>query len=97
MNLADREDFFYNLSKADLYDLFGLVAGDKLGYGIHRVVWAWGAEYVVKHERTAGAFRNVSEMRLWREVRNTPHAKWFAPCLSISPNGQWLVQQRAAR
>lgn len=92
--LADKEEFFYNLSKADLYDLFGLVVGDPLGSGCYRKVFVWGKEYVVKYERTAGAFSNAAEMRLWRDVRDGKLAKFFAPCLSISPNGQWLIQAR---
>lgn len=90
----EREEFFFDLSKADLYDLFTMVLTSPLGFGAYRKVFEWGTDYVVKYEKTAGYFANMTEMKLWRGVKDDPIHKWFAPCLTISPNGQWLIQAR---
>lgn len=92
--LQAQEDLFYNLSKADLYDLFAMVVLAPIGKGAYRDVFAWGTDYVVKYERVAASFCNAAEMRLWRAVKDGRMAKWFAPCLAASPNGAWLIQKR---
>lgn len=51
--------------------------------------------YVVKVERATGRFQNVQEWSVWEWARGVPSLKkWLAPCISISPCGLYLIQQR---
>jgi hypothetical protein len=81
-------------------DFFYLMVGKKLGEGIHRTVYLdrLDESAVIKFEtRWNEAFANVSEWQIWNEVRNNHELKkWFAPCISISPSGNVLVQRYAA-
>ncbi len=54
------------------------------------------SKYVIKVEKPGGMFQNVQEWTVWHWVNGTPLAKWFAPCISISPCGLYLVQERTA-
>lgn len=74
-----------------------LVLGKILGHGISRNVYEckFDPTIVIKHEVGSG-FQNVTEWKIWEEVQYTPMAKWFAPCLYISPNGLWMVQKRVS-
>jgi hypothetical protein len=74
---------------ADMY------IGGKLGEGVYRTVYALGPEEVVKFESNAGNFCNIKEWELWRQIKDCKRqARWFAPCIHISPSGQALVQVR---
>lgn len=77
-------------------DAFHLLCGDRLGYGMSRSVFACTLHRncVVKVEEGAGQFQNVVEWETWRRVEGTPFAKWFAPCMWISPNGSVLIMAR---
>lgn len=78
-------------------DLFGLVVGSFLGSGVSREVYEFTLDesLVVKFEEGSRSFSNVAEWELWREVCKAPKfAKWFAPCVSISPCGTILLQKR---
>lgn len=35
------------------------------------------------------------EWEIWEIVQYTKYAKYFAPCVAISQNGQFLIQKRA--
>jgi hypothetical protein len=76
-------------------ELSKLIAGNLLGKGIHRDVYEYrlNKEIVIKIE-TNDSFANVIEWEFWKEVKDTPWAKWFAPCIDISPNGVFLLQTR---
>ena len=78
-------------------DLCHLFLGERIGSGMSRTVYAHGADpsLVVKHESGGGSFQNVLEWTVWEAVKDSPMARWFAPCVSISPNGLFLVQKRA--
>ena len=69
-----------------------------LGKGVSRKVYplAHTGEWVLKVETDAYSFQNPQEWLIWRAVRNTRHARWFAPCKAISPGGQILVQRRTS-
>lgn len=77
-------------------DLFNMIAGDHLGGGIAREVFVHGqdSDLVLKIETESRSFQNVLEWEAWQRLRDTEHAKWFAPCVSISSCGLILVQKR---
>ena len=74
----------------------GLFLGEKLGEGIARKVYVFRPDpkLVVKIEHGSRSFQNVLEYEAWNYLR-TKHAKWLAPCRSISPCGSMLLQWRA--
>lgn len=81
------------ISARELADLF---LGEQIGHGIHRTVYEYNLDksLVVKHASGNG-FGNQIEWEIWEAVKDCPEiAKWFAPCVSISPCGLWLVQKR---
>lgn len=67
-----------------------------LGVGIARTVYPLhnAPDWVCKVEAGGLSFQNVLEWETWRLVRDKSHAKWFAPCLRISPDGTILIQRR---
>lgn len=75
-------------------DLFHMMCQDYIGSGMGRVVWVNSADVmtVIKFEHQG--FQNVMEWHAWLAVKDTDHAKWFAPCLNISPCGMVLIQRR---
>lgn len=77
-------------------DLFGLVAGDKLGEGMARQVheYALDSKLVVKFETGARSFQNAAEWEFWTWVRGTDLERWFAPCRYVSACGCILIQDR---
>lgn len=79
-----------------MQDLFGLICGEELGEGIHRRVFVYKPDdnFVVKVETAEGKGANFLENDVWERVCETPFAKWFAKCGSISPCGKFLIQQR---
>lgn len=91
-----RTDFFTTTIALDLFDAF---VGEKIGEGIARHVFAHelDADAVVKIETRSRSFQNMVEWQTWQAVKEVPNiARWFAPCLSISPCGIVLIQKRAA-
>lgn len=80
-------------------DLFGLVAGDEIGYGISRRVYVYGPSpnMVIKFEAGSKSFQNVMEWQAWDDIQDTPYKKWFAPCYMISPCGTVLIQKRTEK
>jgi hypothetical protein len=90
--LADKTLFEQIIEK----EVFKTLCGDKLGQGIGREVFecSLNKDLVIKIESGSGSFQNVVEWETWEEVRETVHAKWFAPCVGISPCGIVLVQKR---
>lgn len=77
-------------------DFVDLMLGEKIGEGMSRDVYEFSinTDYVVKHE-TGDAYQNVIEWTIWQAIKDTPMKKWFAPCHFISPNGLFLIQERA--
>jgi hypothetical protein len=77
-------------------ELFSLVCGKVLGEGVNRTVYehALDPHLVIKLEHGAGNFSNVTEWQVWQAVEHTEHARWFAPCVGISPHGGVLVMRR---
>ena len=78
-------------------EAFWLLAGDKIGTGMTREVFAAKLHEgcVVKVEDSVAHFQNVMEWQIWQAVKDVPHAaRWFAPCKWISFSGSLLVMER---
>ena len=77
-------------------DLKGLLLGQVLGLGIHRKVGVYKLDptLVIKCALECPNI-NVLEEEVWQAVKDTNIAKWFAPCVDISPCGIFLLQKRA--
>lgn len=76
-------------------DLKGLLFGEALGFGVHRKVGVYNLDktLVVKCALDTPNV-NVLEYEMWIMVCDTDIAKWFAPCVDISPCGMFLIQKR---
>lgn len=74
------------------------MCGELLGSGCSREVFVYSGneDFVVKVEVTAtDMFQNVIEYSFWQDVRNHPDmSKWIAPCIRISPHGNFMIQAR---
>src|SRR3990167_3265512 len=77
-------------------DLKELLLGQVLGLGIHRKVGVYKLDptLVIKCALECPNI-NVLEEEVWQAVKDTNIAKWFAPCVDISPCGIFLLQKRA--
>lgn len=77
-------------------EAFWVLAGDLIGSGMSRKTYACATnkDWVVKVEEDSRRFQNVMEWETWKDVRDTPFAKWFAPCIHISPCGGVLIMGR---
>lgn len=76
-----------------VFDLFC----ERLIYtGMSRAVWesTLMPDCVIKVEERGGMFQNVIEWETWQRVKDTSLRRWFAECVSISPNGSVLVMRR---
>lgn len=86
--------FLEDLPRVVLYDWMNAALGQKLGGGIGRKVFVYGLnpKFVVKVEQQG--FQNVIEWEMWKTVKNTPYARWFAPAVEISGLGTILLMER---
>jgi hypothetical protein len=77
-------------------EFFNTLIGKQLGRGVARTTYAFSANagMVIKVETKGNSYQNVREWEYWNEMKDTPVAKWLAPCLYISPCGAVLVQER---
>lgn len=91
--MGESLEYFGNTIAKDLY---ALCMGKKLGRGASREVFEWrpNMDYVVKVELANHSFSNAMEWDVWHRVKETKVAKWFAPCIAISPCGTILLQKR---
>ncbi len=80
---------------AQYEDLKDLLFGQFLGSGIHRKVGVFlpDTSLVIKCALETPNI-NILEDEIWMMVKDTNIAKWFAPCISISPCGMFLLQKR---
>ena len=81
---------------AQYEDLKELVMGKALGYGIARKVGVFSPDptLVIKCALNDPE-QNWIEWRIWQEISEVKHlSKWFAPCVSISTCGMFLLQKR---
>ena len=77
-------------------ELKRLVLQNKIGAGAGRTVYVcdFVPGLVFKVEDQARSFQNVIEWETWERIRETKLARWFAPCVAISPCGGILVMKR---
>lgn len=78
-------------------DLAWLFIGHYIGAGVARTVYkhALDPSLVIKYEHGNETFQNILEWEIWNTIKDTKLAKWFAPCVAISPNGHFLIQKKA--
>lgn len=88
----------YKFGELSWHDLEKMVIGDLIGEGCFRKVYEYipDRSCVIKVEDGARNFSNVKEWEMWNEIRRMKISKWFAPCVSISPSGIFLVQKRTS-
>lgn len=79
-------------------EFFQLMLGEKVGVGQSREVYIHrhNPDWVVKVEVSGKDFQNAHEWRLWHDLKETDLKKWFAPCVDISDNGMFLIQERVS-
>ncbi len=74
------------------------LTGKYLGKGISREVYEYGGntEFVVKIEVEGNyIFQNAMEYNFWEECKiHKWAARWLAPCIRISANGNFMIQER---
>lgn len=77
-------------------DFAYLFIGARLGGGAFREVFVNLANtaQVIKVEECAESFSNVAEWQVWEAVKDTEHARWFAPCVAMSACGTVMIQAR---
>lgn len=86
--------FLETIGHTTANDWLGMIAGERIGRGMYRDVYATtGTEYVYKVETKDGCFCNVYEWEIWHAASKEVK-KWLAPCVDISSNGIVLVQKR---
>lgn len=86
----------YDMSETCRRDLVNAIFGERIGKGASRETFVYepNPKYVIKLEDRGHWFQNIQEWNTWLEVKDTKHAKWFAPCQWISPTGTILLQER---
>lgn len=87
---------FWDFSKTTNFDLADILCGKLLGAGISRQVYTCKIDptLVVKIEYEASDYQNMIEWYTWAMVKHTEHAKWFAPCITLSENCRVLLQKK---
>lgn len=85
-------------NKAFLTDGVRFILGDRLGDGISREVYVYrgNTNFVIKVEVNAtDLFQNIMEYRFFQDAQGCKElTKWLAPCVRISPHGNWMIQER---
>jgi len=76
-------------------DLKELLFGEALGVGAHRKVGVYKPDrkLVIKCAIETPNM-NILEYETWIMLQDTSLAKWFAPCVVVSPCGIFLLQKR---
>lgn len=75
-------------------DLYRMILGDKISFGVFRNVYDYTPGTVIKVAYVDWSV-NVQEYRIWEAVKRDPaKRKWFAPVVAMSPNGHFLVQKK---
>lgn len=91
--MSPPEEFFKGVIPNDLWEL---CIGEKLGEGMSRHVYVWRPDptLVVKIETQKHNWFNIEEYNTWAAVRDTKHARWFAPVVGIAGGGSMILQRR---
>lgn len=80
-------------------DLLALIRGEPIAEGCSRRVYKYNPDtsFVIKEEKAGYKFDNITEWEMWSELKETPYGNWMARCLTISPLGLALIQERTQR
>lgn len=89
-------DFDQHFKTGLARDLAGMILGDYDGHGTYRSIFHHASDpsLIVKVENGRQSFSNVHEWEIWKAVRDTKLAQWFAPCVDISPAGMVLIMRK---
>ena len=70
--------------------------GDYLGSGFRRLVYVHkdDPDLVIKFLKDLKDNHNRLEYDNWQMLKDTPRGMWLAPCISLSDDSRFLVQQR---
>jgi len=93
--LLGNDEGWFSASEGD--ELWRTLVGDYLGGGCYRKVFALkhSPDLVIKVEQNEGVFHNVREWDVWETIQYCPRwRRWVAPCVAISPRGNFLIQRR---
>lgn len=77
--------------------ILSLFVGRRLGKGAYRRVYDLkiaDETLVIKLEYCGTEFCNITEWKVWNEVKDTPLEEWFAPCEDIDLLGLALIQKK---
>lgn len=79
-------------------DLWTLFVGDHIGSGMYRDVFEvkFDDDLVIKVEKE-GSYCNTREWIVWNDTTEEKWSDWLAPCVAISENGKFLIQQKTKR
>lgn len=94
--MADWDTFEDCFKRAISNDLMEMMCGNRISRGQYRLVYDYVPDpsCVIKVEAAGTDFCNAQEWRVWQSVKDTEYAKWFAPCIGISPNSIFLIQKK---
>lgn len=76
-------------------ELENYLKGTWLGSGVYRDVYRLSIDkqFVIKIAKEGGREINLIENRIWWEITGTPIQKYFAPVVSVSEAGGYLIQR----
>lgn len=96
MSVSDIRRYSEGLGRHILEDFFTYFADEVLGAGMDRKVFSLynNEKFVIKYEEYPD--QNVLEQFIWGAVKDTVHAKWFAPVIGNSPCNHFNIMQRTA-
>lgn len=80
-----------------LYEFLRCMTGDLIGEGCYRYVFdnPFNKKQVIKIDM-GETNSNTIEWDLWNTIKLIPDlAKWFAPCIKMSPCGRVLIMEKA--
>lgn len=79
-------------------ELENYLKGKWLGNGIYRTVYVFAPNPLlvlkIANDDNSGREVNLLENRIYWEMSGTPYEKWFAPVISVSDAGKYLLQKR---
>lgn len=86
----------WNLPHVVWTDWLQSLIGDKLGDGVAREVYVSQIDptLVIKLELTRTSFQNITEWKVWQDLKGTTEAKFLAPVTWISDSGSVLMMKR---
>lgn len=82
-------------SRRALESVYHFFVGDYISHGLSRYVYEMNNDpHKVVKICTGNVKQNILEHEVWDRIRETEHAKWFAPVYHISQDGRVLIQHK---